>query len=214
MVFSCESGNKVIGSTNIVAEYFATLNKLKDPVDQSVILPSKGFQDWNPIFAGAKAEIVILCKEQVKLVHSYNRINGKNYRQLVTYRSGAKYTGECDEKSDPNGHGLIVFPNGDRSIGMFKANRLNGFSVKIFIDGRMYFGEYLNGQRNGHGTFKWPDGMKYTGEWRDDVREGNGSQSWPSGQTYIGEYLNGKRNGNGTLTWPDGSKYIGKFKDD
>ncbi len=57
--------------------------------------------------------------------------------------------GECTEGDCENGRGTMVFPDGTKYKGGFKA-----------------------GRRSGQGTYTYSDGGNYTGEWRDNLRHG------------------------------------------
>ena len=50
------------------------------------------------------------------------------------------------ENGVPNGHGFIIFP-----------------------DGNMYVGGWKDGKYNGQGTYTYSDGRKYVGEIRDEL---------------------------------------------
>ena len=55
--------------------------------------------------------------------------------------------GECTEGDCENGRGTMVYPDGTKYKGAFKA-----------------------GRRSGQGTYTYSDGGNYTGEWRDNLR--------------------------------------------
>ena len=44
---------------------------------------------------------------------------------------------------------------------------VNGKGIMIYPDGRKYTGEFKAGERNGHGTMIYPDGKKLEGEFKN-----------------------------------------------
>ncbi|CAF3694942.1 unnamed protein product [Rotaria sp. Silwood1] len=65
----------------------------------------------------------------------------------IHYKNGDKYTGEINEKREPNGKGTMCWKNG-----------------------RRYEGQWTNGKKNGQGIEYGANGqVNLNGEWKDDV---------------------------------------------
>ena len=95
----------------------------------------------------------------------------------------------------------------------------NCFGTYTNANGDKYVGEWKDNKINGQGAYTWAGGDKYIGEWKDEERHGQGTNTWASGSKYVGEYKDNKRQGQGTFTWGKdsewaGDKYVGEFKDD
>ncbi len=108
----------------------------------------------------------------------------------LTFGDGTRYEGGVRD-GNPDGRGIMIFPNGD-----------------------IYDGEFANGKRNGTGTFKFHDGTKYTGQFEDDFYNGHGTMTFPNGNVYDGQFRHGKYDGQAVFTFSDGAKYEGEFKND
>jgi clan AA aspartic protease (TIGR02281 family) len=109
--------------------------------------------------------------------------------------------------------GTYTWASGDKYVGEWTDDKVNGKGTYTYANGRSYVGEFRDGEPNGQGTFTWPDGSKYVGEWRAGTKHGKGTYTYPDGDSYVGEFRDGKRNGQGTETWR-GETYIGEWKDD
>lgn len=81
----------------------------------------------------------------------------------------------------PDGHGQIVYANGDR-----------------------YEGSFAQGCRNGHGVLTLNNGMKFDGMWLRDLQHGEGVIVFPDGASYRGLWRDGKITDKGTFTSPTG----------
>jgi hypothetical protein len=107
---------------------------------------------------------------------------------------------------------------GDKYVGEWKDNKLNGKGTYTYANGDKYVGGYRDNQRHGQGTLILVDGDKYVGEFREDKRTGRGTFTWGpnsewAGDEYLGEFKNGQRTGQGTYIFADGEKYLGEFRD-
>jgi len=71
-----------------------------------------------------------------------------------------------------HGHGVKIWPNGDRYEGAFlddvKAGRGKYSWGRGPWRGESYEGDYLNDRRHGEGTYRWPTGDVYRGPWKED----------------------------------------------
>ena len=90
----------------------------------------------------------------------------------------------------------------------------NCFGTYTLADGEKYVGEWRDDKMNGQGTYSWASGEKYVGEWKDDKRHGQGTNTWASGEKYVGEWKDGKRHGQGTNTFTDGTEQRGYYMND
>ena len=104
------------------------------------------------------------------------------------------YHGQC-MNGKPEGMGEVIFNNGDRFNGEFKAGRIDGKGTWTSgTSGNTYDGSWRNGKRNGEGTYRWSHGsQQYVGEWADDKREGKGTFKWANGDRFEGEFRNNQQ---------------------
>lgn len=110
--------------------------------------------------------------------------------------------------------GYMIYPNGEKYIGQFSDNKLNG-KGKYIKNGGVYYGEWLNDQRHGHGEEVWKNGDRYIGEYQHNKKHGKGKLIMKNGQTYVGQFENDKMNGIGSLQFDksDSNYYKGHFLD-
>ena len=95
-------------------------------------------------------------------------------------------------------------------VGSRSINWHNCFGTYVWDNGDKYVGEFGNDQLNGQGTFTWgPNsewaGDKYVGEHKDNKRHGQGTFTWGpnsewAGDKYVGEHRDNKMNGQGVYT--------------
>jgi S1-C subfamily serine protease len=71
-----------------------------------------------------------------------------------------------------NGHGMIIYSNGDKYVGEFRDDNFNGQGTYTWTSGDKYVGEYKDGKQNGQGTYTYADGRKEQGIWTDDEIQG------------------------------------------
>jgi hypothetical protein len=151
-------------------------------------------------------------------------IRGAFIASLIALVFGITWVGEASAQSfsrpcPPIGHywsrctGTYTWASGDKYVGEWTDDKVNGKGTYTYANGRSYVGEFRDGEPNGQGTFTWPDGSKYVGEWRAGTKHGKGTYTYPDGDSYVGEFRDGKRNGQGTETGRGGT-YIGEWKDD
>ena len=128
------------------------------------------------------------------------------------FADGDKYVGEwSDDKL--NGQGTYTFADGDKYVGEYKDGKKNGQGTYIFADGDKYVGEYKDGKKNGQGIYTSASGHKYVGQFRGGDFNGQGTYTSAGGEEYVGHFKDDKFNGQGTYTFADGDKYVGQFKD-
>jgi hypothetical protein len=141
------------------------------------------------------------------------KVKGKGRWQVIGYeKKNPRYSGEI-KNGQPDGRGIITFPDGDKYEGELKNGRLSGQGTYTFKNGMKYVGQWKDSEMNGQGTKTWSNGDKYVGQWKGSKRNGKGTQTWSDGNKYEGEWKSGKKHGQGTYTWSDGDKYVGQLKD-
>ena len=117
----------------------------------------------------------------------------------ITYSVGDKYVGEFqNDKLD--GHGTYTFGansqwSGDKYVGEFKVGSFTGQGTYTFAGGEKYIGEHKNGKRDGQGTYTYLNGDKYVGEFKNDFYHDQGTFTWAAGER-------------------SGNKYAGQWKND
>ncbi len=120
------------------------------------------------------------------------------------YDSGNKYVGEW--KADKlNGQGTFTWTDGEKAIGEFRDGKTNGYIVRYFVNGNQYEGQERDGAKYGQGMFTWTDGDKYVGEYKNDKANGQGTYTFANGNKYVGEWVDGKYGGRGIYYLANGS---------
>ncbi|MBC8443040.1 MAG: MORN motif-containing protein, partial [Proteobacteria bacterium] len=66
------------------------------------------------------------------------------------------------------GQGTFTYSNGEKYVGEWKDDKLNGKGTFTWSDGGKYVGKFKDGECHGQGTFSSKDGEKFVGEWKDD----------------------------------------------
>ena len=124
--------------------------------------------------------------------------------------NGNKYIGYW--KNDyMNGKGRLFNKDGD----YFEGNFLNGDFTNgklILKNGYIYEGDFLNGKKNGKGKEILKNEFSFEGNFSNGKRNGEGIYKWEDGSIYNGNFTNGIINGKGNFKWNDGRNYKGDFK--
>ena len=68
----------------------------------------------------------------------------------------------------------LAWGNGDRYVGEWLDDLMDGKGTWFGADGDRYEGEWHNGDRHGRGLFVGEDGETYDGQWKDGVEHGLG----------------------------------------
>nr|XP_002733450.1 PREDICTED: ankyrin repeat and MYND domain-containing protein 1-like [Saccoglossus kowalevskii] len=131
-----------------------------------------------------------------------------------SYKSGASFSGHLQEGIIKAGHGVFVWPNGDRYKGDFVDNVRTGTGVQDWADGSKYDGKFERDMRHGDGKMEWIDGEGYNGGYFKDKRHGVGTYTWPDGTTYTGTFYCDKKEGYGTFTLSTGERFEGLYRND
>ena len=129
---------------------------------------------------------------------------GDNHKGEILYKwktsAGEAWMGFGDKDTHPNYNGQVE--NGEP----------NGLGVIYYPNGNMYIGEWKDGNRNGRGTYTFQEGSKYEGEWKDGKYNGQGTYTLIDGNRFEGEWKEGKpwnltiadKNGNIIRKWDNG----------
>jgi hypothetical protein len=137
------------------------------------------------------------------------------------------------------GHGQMVYPNGDVYKGVYRNGERSGAGICRFgCNGAIYKGEWrddkimgngilfsppneiiearFDGYRITDGQFKilFTNGEYYEGQFRNNMRNGTGQHNYKNGDFYEGDWANDRRIGRGRLYMKNGSKLSGMFIDD
>lgn len=115
------------------------------------------------------------------------------------------YSGEC-VGGLPDGTGTVLFRNGDKLEGQFRAGLAHGNGSWRSIGGDSYRGAWRQGLRHGQGTYLWAAGSRYAGEWAEDKRHGSGTYTWANGSRFEGTFAD-NRHRNGTYRGSDGRQH-------
>lgn len=88
----------------------------------------------------------------------------------------AEYTGGF-HAGKKQGHGVKLWPSGDRYVGEFVDDRKEGqgiysFGVRSPWAGDRHIGGYRNDRRNGYGIYEWSSGERFEGQWENDAMTG------------------------------------------
>ena len=99
-----------------------------------------------------------------------------------------------------------MLPSGDKYVGEFKNDKLNGEGVWYYIDGSRFIGNFIDGTCENKGLKIWPDGTNYITA-IDSYYHSEKNSDMPNadGDKYQTKTLNDKsKNGKGTFVWgPD-----------
>ncbi len=139
---------------------------------------------------------------------SGNCVNGKG---IIKYADGTVYDGSFID-SLWNGTGVMVWQNGDKYIGDFKAGYRTGKGKYYYANGVIHEGDYIKNIIEGKGTMFFTDGSKYVGDWKNGNRTGKGKYYYANGVIHEGDYIKNIIEGKGTMFFTDGSKYVGDWK--
>ena len=77
--------------------------------------------------------------------------------KTIAFVSGAHYEGEVNEGGQPEGQGILTFPDGARYEGQWRRGEPEGQGALTYPDGRRYEGEFRSGEPTGEGVSSKPD---------------------------------------------------------
>ena len=123
------------------------------------------------------------------------------------------YKGSWHYDGYKEGFGILIDNNGNKYIGDWKKDKLNGKGRLLSINGDYYEGEFKNGLIEGYGIFhNKKDGYTYKGYFKNNKFEGDGEISYDNSMKYKGTFEDGYKNGEGILSFNDGTYYQGHFE--
>lgn len=91
----------------------------------------------------------------------------------MVWNDGSRYSGAF-RAGRPHGAGILIGATGERYEGEFEQGRRHGRGVLIERNGDRYEGEFKNGTQNGRGSWRFVDGGSYDGEFAEGVPHGYG----------------------------------------
>ena len=62
----------------------------------------------------------------------------------------------------------MIWSDGDKYVGEFKDDKLNGQGTYTHVSGPKYVGKFKDGQKHGKGVMTFPDGTVKKGKWEFD----------------------------------------------
>lgn len=74
-----------------------------------------------------------------------------------------------------------------------EGNCINGHGTMLYENGDKYTGEWKNGKREGYGIFRFANGDAYAGGWQNDKKEGSGIVTLANGTKETGLWENDER---------------------
>jgi hypothetical protein len=113
--------------------------------------------------------------------------------KLEKFRRGelvATYTGEFVH-GKLEGHGLLVFANGERYEGEFYEGRRDGYGTYTFANGARYEGYFARGISSRSGVLRLPGGDKFitdlvvAEDWLNDAYEPKPSKRYPHADLFV-----------------------------
>eukprot|EP01062_Namystynia_karyoxenos_P028084 TRINITY_DN2134_c0_g1_i3.p1 TRINITY_DN2134_c0_g1~~TRINITY_DN2134_c0_g1_i3.p1 ORF type:complete len:1194 (+),score=488.42 TRINITY_DN2134_c0_g1_i3:93-3674(+) len=128
---------------------------------------------------------------------------------------GEKYEGDLNGDGRRHGHGVLVWPNGNKYVGQWSDGKMTGRGVFTYgTEGDRYEGEFMDDKKHGRGCYTFANGNRYEGDFVNDKRHGSGKYHWVCGDMYDGEWREGRMEGRGITVYANGNKYEGDFKED
>ena len=142
--------------------------------------------------------------------NTFFHLNAQSNSQVdVTFENGDRYVGQVSNNKK-NGVGTYITINGNKYVGEWKDDIMEGQGILIDQDGK-YEGKFLNGLMHGNGILTLKNGRVYKGQFKDNKMHGNGILTDADGK-YEGQFFNGLMHGNGVLTLNNGQVFRGEFK--
>ncbi|CDW71949.1 UNKNOWN [Stylonychia lemnae] len=95
--------------------------------------------------------------------------------KLIYQETGDIYEGSINQQFQREGHGKIIYSDGDQYEGKFLEDMKHGQGLYKYSNGDFYQGEYQRDKKHGTGRFQeFKTKEIYEGQWRDDERNGEG----------------------------------------
>ncbi|CAF2063927.1 unnamed protein product [Rotaria magnacalcarata] len=152
-----------------------------------------------------------------QIIQSEQLLSEKDRQRIRTlYQNDATSTdAEVDEDakdSDPSIVEVVYYPDGSRYEGALEDNKRHGKGSFYRANGEKYIGTWMDDEINGQGVYTWLSGTRYEGNWKDGKQYGNGTLHAADGRIYVGHWINGIMNGYGICTWPNRDRYEGDWE--
>ena len=142
------------------------------------------------------------------------------------------------------GHGTLMYANGDSFSGNWANDTKNGWGVYKFKGSHFTFaGNFVNGLKEGYGEIYLDQHLEepflsgtfsnnalvkvsakfemenssfdlYEGDVKNGKFHGQGNYTSNCGQNYNGFWLENQKSGQGVFSWQNGESYLGTFKND
>lgn len=128
------------------------------------------------------------------------KLNGQG---AAIFADGAKYEGDFID-NQYHGRGTLTRADGYKYEGEWRYDKRNGKGT-LHNQGNKIVGTFIDDKLNGHGTAYLFNGDKYVGEFLDGKYHGRGRYVEIGLGTYVGELRQNKNHGQGILYSPTGS---------
>lgn len=107
---------------------------------------------------------------------------------------------------------MCEYKNGNKYVGAWKANTLQGTGTLNYKNGDIYTGTW-NANKRVKGHVKFTDGGEHWGNYENEKLAGDYKRKYPNGTILMGPVINGKINGQGSYTFTSGTRWEGNFID-
>lgn len=123
---------------------------------------------------------------------------------------GTRYEGMV-ARGQPQGDGIIQFPNKLRYQGDFKDGKRDGAGMLIYADDSTLKAAFRQNRIAGPVLRRYRNGSTYEGGWGEKGPEGAGKLSFALGGSFDGHWHLGKPEGDGEIGYPGGATLKGVF---
>ncbi|MEK7270965.1 MAG: hypothetical protein AAB215_08525, partial [Planctomycetota bacterium] len=134
-----------------------------------------------------------------------------NVQVKITLPDAAVYEGGIKDGL-LEGHGVLIYPNGDRFEGEYRRGLLSGVGVSVGGHGGRYDGEFRDGEYDGTGVLLHRYGDRYEGHFEKGVFAGQGKHLASDGYRFEGTFKNWRLEGTGVVHGASGLVETGEFK--
>ena len=132
---------------------------------------------------------------------------------LLFKKDNSIYKGSWNFQGKKEGFGTFIDSKGNKYLGEWKNDKLNGKGRLFSINGDYYEGFFKDGIIEGYGMYySKKSGYKYMGDFKNYKFHGKGKLIYDDKMTYEGNFFEGYKNGEGKLTFKDGAYYEGNFE--
>ena len=177
---------------DILIDIYSVINKNeKDRIINAKILGEK-----DNLNKSGHGEIINLDKGDIKT--TIIKIGStKNIPTIIEDEKGNKIYKFKGGEEYIHGKGIyyLTKEKGDKYIGDFRNNIVEGKGVSEYSNGDRYEGDFHNWNKHGKGTYEYNNGHKYIGDFFDDKAEGIGTYYYKNGDSIKGEFKDSKPNG-------------------